>query len=131
MSNMRMPVAFIPHGGGPWPFVDVGFPKDEVAGLAPYLRSVATIPATRPAALLIISGHWEAPEPTVMTSPRPPMLYEYSGFPPGSYQITWPAPGAAALGPPVQSLLEGAGFPTRTDPVRGFDHGTFIPLKVM
>lgn len=25
-----MPVVFIPHGGGPWPFVDAGFPESEV-----------------------------------------------------------------------------------------------------
>jgi len=29
----RMPVVFVPHGGGPWPFVDLGFPRDEVETL--------------------------------------------------------------------------------------------------
>ena len=31
-----------------------------------------------------MSAHWEAPEPTVMTSARPPMLYDYYGFPPAA-----------------------------------------------
>jgi aromatic ring-opening dioxygenase catalytic subunit (LigB family) len=126
-----MPVVFVPHGGGPWPFVDVGFPRDEVDSLAAYLRSVAAVPPTQPAALLVISGHWEAPQPTVMTSPRPPMLYDYYGFPPESYTIAWPAPGHPALAARVQSLLGAAGFSTATDAERGFDHGTFIPLKVI
>ena len=30
----------------------------------------------------------------------------------------------------MRSLLEGAGFATAEDPDRGYDHGTFIPLKV-
>jgi hypothetical protein len=31
MSTTRMPVVYIPHGGGPWPFVDLPvFDRDEV-----------------------------------------------------------------------------------------------------
>lgn len=129
-THGRMPVVFIPHGGGPWPFVDVGFPKAEVAELAEYLRSLRTVPKTPPQALLAISGHWEEPVPTVMTSEHPPMYYDYSGFPPESYEITWPAPGDPALAARVQELLGAAGFKTATDARRGFDHGTFIPLKL-
>ena len=44
-------------------------------------------------ALLVISAHWEEPVPTVMTAARPPMLYDYYGFPPEAYRITWPAAG--------------------------------------
>jgi aromatic ring-opening dioxygenase catalytic subunit (LigB family) len=127
---MRQPVAFIPHGGGPWPFVDVGFPKSDVDALAEYLRSVRELPPERPKALLVISGHWEEPAPTVMTSAAPPILYDYYGFPPESYQITWPAPGAPALAERVRELLEAGGFTALSDADRGFDHGTFIPLKL-
>jgi aromatic ring-opening dioxygenase catalytic subunit (LigB family) len=126
----RMPVVFIPHGGGPWPFVDTGMDKAEVADLAGYLRSVRDLPPTQPRALLVISAHWEAAVPTVMTSIQPPMLYDYSGFPPASYQIQWPAPGNPQLAARVRQLLGAAGFETAEDPERGFDHGTFIPLKL-
>jgi aromatic ring-opening dioxygenase catalytic subunit (LigB family) len=127
---VRMPVVFIPHGGGPWPFVDTGLPRHEVDELAGYLRSVAAVPPTKPSALLVISGHWEAPRATVMTSAHPPMYYDYSGFPPESYSITWPAPGDPRLALRAQSLLQRGGFNTSLDPQRGFDHGTFIPLKL-
>jgi aromatic ring-opening dioxygenase catalytic subunit (LigB family) len=127
---MRQPVAFIPHGGGPWPFVDVGFPKPDVDALVEYLRSVRDLPPEPPKALLVISGHWEEPAPTVMTSAAPPLLYDYYGFPPESYQITWPAPGAPALAERVRELLQAGGFTASGDNERGFDHGTFIPLKL-
>src|SRR5688500_14903270 len=94
----RMPVVFLPHGGGPWPFVEVGIgKKDELAALATYLRSLATLPKSPPKALLIVSAHWEEAVPTVMSGARPPMLYDYYGFPPESYTITWPAPGDPTL----------------------------------
>jgi aromatic ring-opening dioxygenase catalytic subunit (LigB family) len=126
-----MPVVFLPHGGGPWPFVELGFGgPDELGALAEYLKSVPTVPKQPPKAVLVVSAHWEDPVPTLMTSPEPPMLYDYYGFPPESYTITWPAPGAPDLAPRVQALLEGAGFKTATDSKRGFDHGTFVPLKL-
>lgn len=126
----RMPLVYLPHGGGPWPFVDVGMDRDEYDALAAYLRSLATLPATPPAALLVISAHWEEPVPTLMTAAHPPMLYDYYGFPPESYQITWPAPGAPALASRVRALLDTAGLGSAEDPGRGFDHGTFVPLKL-
>jgi len=41
-----------------------------------------------------------------MTAAHPPILYDYYGFPPASYEITWPAPGNPALAARVQALLE-------------------------
>ena len=127
----RMPVVFVPHGGGPWPFVEMGMDKMERDSLAAYLRGVRAVPRERPKALLVVSAHWEEAVPTVTTSARPPLLYDYYGFPPASYQITWPAPGDPALAQRVCDLLAGAGLPTATDAARGYDHGTFIPLKVI
>lgn len=125
-----MPVVFIPHGGGPWPFVELGYPPEDVRALVTYLQSVRGVPPVTPAALLVVSAHWEAPVPTVMTAERPAMLYDYYGFPPESYTITWPAPGSPALAARVRTLLSEAGFASAEDPVRGFDHGTFVPLKL-
>jgi len=124
----RMPVVFAPHGGGPWPFADLGLDRHSVESLSGYLRSLRALP--KPRALLVVSAHWEAPVPTVMTSDAPPMLYDYFGFPPESYTITWPAPGAPALAARVRELVAAGGFASAEDPERGFDHGTFVPLKV-
>jgi aromatic ring-opening dioxygenase catalytic subunit (LigB family) len=127
----RLPVVFVPHGGGPWPFVETGIGSpDEQAALAAYLRSVAQVPTTRPKAILMISAHWEERVATVSTAERPPMLYDYYGFPPASYQLTWPAPGSPAVAARVRALLDGAGIANGEDRARGFDHGTFVPLKL-
>lgn len=131
MSTARLPVAYVPHGGGPWPFVDIGMDPREKSALLDYLRDLRGLAgAEPPKALLVVSAHWEERLPTVMTAARPPMLYDYFGFPPESYRITWPAPGEPALAARVRALLGGAGIDTAEDPARGFDHGTFVPLKV-
>jgi aromatic ring-opening dioxygenase catalytic subunit (LigB family) len=132
MRAMRQPTIFVPHGGGPWPFVDLsGFiPARDAATLRAYLEALpAELPA-RPRALLVVSAHWEEDAPTVMTSPRPSIYYDYYGFPPDAYTIQWPAPGDPALAERVVALLGQAGIPAGTDAGRGFDHGTFIPFKV-
>lgn len=131
MSTSRLPAIYIPHGGGPWPFVEIPFiPTGSLKPLELYLRSLVTGLETRPKALLVVSAHWEAPVATIMTSSRPPMLYDYTGFAPKAYELQWPAPGAPDLVDRVTSLLARAGFQTDTDSTRGFDHGTFVPLML-
>jgi aromatic ring-opening dioxygenase catalytic subunit (LigB family) len=80
----RMPVAFLPHGGGPWPFVDLGL-GDEARGfdsLAAYLRGVKALPPATPRALLVVSSHREDEVPTVTTAGQPGLLYDYYAFRP-------------------------------------------------
>lgn len=128
--TVRMPVMYVPHGGGPWPFVEMGLDRNELQPLAEYLRGLPQALPSKPTALLVISAHWEARQPTVMSGAQPPMLYDYYGFPDQAYAITWPAPGNPELATRVRGLLDAAGFTSAQDDARGFDHGTFIPLKV-
>ncbi len=130
LPSPKQPVAFLPHGGGPWPFVEMGLAPSESEPLSTYLKQVAFLPKVPPRALLVISAHWEEARPTVMTHARPPMFFDYYGFPEKSYQLVWPAPGAPELASRVRALLEVAGFQTASDPTRGFDHGTFVPLML-
>lgn len=98
--------------------------------LAAWLRAWPTTLPTKPKALLVISGHWEEDTVSITASPSPSLIYDYSGFPPHTYQLTWPAPGDPALASRIHALLNGAGIASRLDTARGFDHGVFIPLKV-
>jgi len=102
--------------------------------LATLETSLARMPAeigTTPKAVLMISGHWEADDFTVMSAAHPGMVYDYSGFPPETYKIVYPAPGAPELAKRTAQLIEAAGLPTHLDPKQGFDHGTFAPAFVM
>ena len=129
MSATRFPVFFLSHGGGPWPWVD-GM-KEQFARTA---REFAAIPQrlpSRPKAVLVITGHWEAAEFSVSTAERPPMDYDYYGFPEHTYRLQYPAPGLPVLAGRVRELLSRAGIRNEADPRRGFDHGTFVPLSLM
>ncbi len=68
---------------------------------------------------------------TVMNQDAPPMFYDYYGFPEEAYEITYPAPGSPELADQIVNLLKRNDIPVRTDSQRGFDHGLFIPLKLM
>lgn len=129
-ATTRQPVVYLPHGGGPWPFVEMGLPKAEVTEMSRYLENIAHLPKTQPKAILVISAHWEERVPTLMTSPKPPMFYDYYGFPEESYRLQWPAPGSPELASRVQTLLAAAGIESAVDAQRGFDHGTFVPLML-
>jgi aromatic ring-opening dioxygenase catalytic subunit (LigB family) len=85
----------------------------------------------RPEAILVISAHWEESAATLLGAEAPAMFYDYYGFPDEAYAITYPAPGSPALAERIAGLLEKSAIPNRIDPERGFDHGLFIPLKLM
>ena len=127
--TQTMPTYFISHGGGPWPWLPA-----MRAALEPLERSLARMPVEvgeRPRAVLMISGHWERDAYTVMTSARPPMVYDYYNFPPETYQITYPAPGAPEIAVRAAGLIARAGLPVAEDAEQGFDHGTFVPMALM
>jgi aromatic ring-opening dioxygenase catalytic subunit (LigB family) len=128
----RLPTIYLPHGGGPWPWMApaFGLTEAEKRALTTYLEGIVPTLPRRPRAMVVVSAHWEAPVPTVTSNPRPPLLYDYSGFPPETYRLSWPTPGDPQLAARTRSLLEASGFPTAADADRGFDHGTFVPLKL-
>jgi aromatic ring-opening dioxygenase catalytic subunit (LigB family) len=128
-ASSRMPTAFVPHGGGPWPVLPLrGASAVETRSLADYMRSLSKVP--RPRALLVVSAHWEAPTFTVNQAAMPGMMYDYSGFPAEAYELKWPAPGAPQLAGQVRDLMATAGIDSRSDSERAFDHGVYIPLML-
>ena len=94
----RLPTLFIPHGGGPCFFMDppAGSPY-KWDGLAAYLRGIDGSLGVRPKAVLVISGHWENPLPTLNVAAKPGLLFDYYGFPEHTYRLKYPAAGAPDL----------------------------------
>jgi aromatic ring-opening dioxygenase catalytic subunit (LigB family) len=127
----RQPAMFLPHGGGPCFFMDWTWgPADTWKPTQRFLESLASTLPSRPKAIVVISGHWEEPAFTAGAAARPELIFDYSGFPAHTYQLTWPAPGDPALAARVSALLQQAGLPSTTETNRGYDHGVFVPLKV-
>ncbi|MCB2147231.1 MAG: dioxygenase [Deltaproteobacteria bacterium] len=85
----------------------------------------------KPEAILVISAHWEEDDATLLGAKTPAMFYDYYGFPDEAYQITYPAPGSPDLANRIAGILNQNNIAARIDPQRGFDHGLFIPLKLM
>jgi aromatic ring-opening dioxygenase catalytic subunit (LigB family) len=128
---VMQPTFFINHGGGPCFFLEPGPMRDAWSELEQYLRGFMTRLDEQPRAILIVSGHWEEGNPTVNAGAHPPLLYDYRGFPEHTYRLTFPAPGAPEIAARVNDLLSAAGIASGSEPSRGWDHGVFVPLKVM
>ena len=131
-ATPRLPTLFIPHGGGPCFFIDP--PASDPRrwdGLAAYLRGIDASLGVRPKAVLVVSGHWEMPQPTVNIAQRHTLLFDYYGFPEHTYRMKYPAPGAPELESSVRALLAPAGFELGVDAKRGLDHGVFVPFMLV
>ena len=120
------PVLYLPHGGGPLPLLgDVNHDA-----LVVFLEEIGTL-LGEPSAILVISAHWEEDRPTITGGSHPEIIYDYYGFPAEAYKIQYAAPGHPKLANEVYELIEASGVQARLDERRGFDHGLFVPLKLM
>ncbi len=125
-SENKAQVVYFSHGGGPLPILGDASHKamiDFMTRLPAQLR--------KPEVILVISAHWEESAATLLGAQNPAMFYDYYGFPDEAYEITYPAPGSPELANRIVELLKAGNIPARIDPRRGFDHGLFIPLKLM
>jgi 4,5-DOPA dioxygenase extradiol len=124
MSSMSgAPALFVSHGS-PMFAIDSGEYGEALR------RFGDRIP--RPAAIVIVSAHWEAPWPIRVTAAaRPPLVYDFGGFPRALYELQYPAPGLPSLAAELVHLLSENGLPAVPDPRRGWDHGVWIPLRLL
>ena len=129
-AGQTIPTLFVPHGAGPCFFMDWN-PPTAWNAMADFLKDIAATLPARPTAIVLVSGHWLQSTFSVTTAARPTLIYDYHGFPPHTYELRYPAPGDPALASRIAGLLDGAALGGREDAQRGFDHGMFIPLKLM
>lgn len=119
-------IVYLSHGGGPLPIL--GDPGHKT--MVDFMRALPS-QLRPPEAILVISAHWEQPAATLSGASRPALFYDYYGFPDQAYEITYPAPGSPDLAHRLAKLLDKNNIAVHIDPQRGFDHGLFIPLKLM
>ena len=117
----RMPVIFLSHGAPP--LADDPVWTRELAGWSASIE--------KPQAILIVSAHWEAAPLTVGATATVPLTYDFWGFEERYYQVRYPAPGAPELATAVRKLLSTNEHPVHQEPLRGLDHGAYVPLVEM
>jgi 4,5-DOPA dioxygenase extradiol len=120
-------------GDGPLPalYVSHGAPPlfDDAPWIAELFRWAQALP--KPRAILIVSAHWESAPMTLSASGADtPLVYDFGGFHPRYYQMTYRTPDAGDLAKRVTALLPDR-EPVHEHPSRGLDHGAWVPLKVM
>jgi 4,5-DOPA dioxygenase extradiol len=120
--SARLPVVFVSHGS---PDALLNAP-DAVACWQDIGQSLP-----QPAAILVVSAHWEARLPTASMAGAPATIHDFSGFAPALYRMRYPAPGAPALAERVVARLAAAGIAADLHPDRGLDHGAWVPLSAM
>src|SRR5215470_3183018 len=119
-TTTSMPVIFLAHGS---PLL-----LDDRPWVSELHRWAQAMP--RPEAVLMLSAHWEQKPIALSATHTVPLVYDFYGFPPKYYQVTYPAPGAPALADRVSTLLAA----TESDvdaSERGLDHGAYVPLVAM
>jgi len=122
----RRTVLYLSHGAGPMPLLDDDGHKEMVENL-----KIIAAKIEKPSAIILVSAHWEEASPTITLGATPSLIYDYYGFPKQAYEIQYPVPGEPNLARAVFSLLIDNGIEPILDDKRGFDHGLFVPLKIM
>lgn len=62
---------------------------------------------------------------------NPQLYYDYYGFPPESYNLSYSMSSTADLRNKVKESLLKHGIDLKINKSRGYDHGVFIPLMIM
>jgi 4,5-DOPA dioxygenase extradiol len=121
-----MPTLYLSHGAPPL--------ADDERWTRELADWSADLTAThgKPRNILIVSAHWEdEPVSVSATSGRVPLVYDFWGFPPKYYEVTYDAPVAPDLAASIESLASESGQTVRRDETRGLDHGAYVPLVEM
>lgn len=118
----RFPAIYVSHGS-PMVMLNKTPAHDFLAGFGRELG--------HPKAILIASAHFETRLPALSADIKPGMIYDFGGFPKALFEMVYPAPGSPDLAARAVSLLGDAGIAAMPVTQRGYDHGTWVPLKLM
>ena len=121
MDNQQ-PVIFLSHGS---PMSALG--EDALT----QVWSALSARLHKPAAILVVSAHWNTRLPILSGSLQPETMHDFGGFPDALYQLHYPAPGAPALAHRIKQRLAALGIAAGIDASRGLDHGAWVPLRTL
>lgn len=116
---MKMPVLFIGHGS-PMNIISDNTYTDSLQDLGRILP--------RPAAVLVVSAHWQTRGTYVTSAAMPPTIYDFYGFPPALYRVKYEPPGSPDIAEQVREI---SGDTVSLDAARGIDHAAWAVLTYM
>jgi 4,5-DOPA dioxygenase extradiol len=112
---------FVSHGS-PMTALDPG----------PYGKALAAFgESVQPEAIVVISAHWQEAGIRIASGAKPELIYDFGGFPRELYELKYEAPGSPELAAEIAAELGRAGFDAVLDDRRGWDHGVWVPLRLM
>lgn len=116
-----MPALYLGHGAPPL--------FDDALWISELFSWSQALP--KPAAILIVSAHWEsAPLSLSATAANTPLVYDFGGFDRRYYTMTYRTPDATGLAARVRAMVPD-NEPVHQHTSRGLDHGAWVPLKIM
>ena len=116
------PALFLPHGA-PTFALSPGHAGEAIRKFAASLEM--------PAAILVVSAHWNTGIPMFGASRNPQTIHDFWGFPEELYGINYPAKGSPELARHASKLLNEAGIEAGVAEGQGLDHGAWIPLRTL
>jgi len=120
---MAFPALFVSHGAPSAALDDDAYTR----ALGGWARG-----RPRPRAVVVVSAHAEAFGPVrVNAASEPALIYDFYGFPAPLYDLRYPAPGAPDLAREIAGTLLEAGLEPVVDAQRGWDHGVWVPLRLL
>ncbi|AFV00394.1 DODA-type extradiol aromatic ring-opening family dioxygenase [Simiduia agarivorans] len=120
-------VVFVSHGGGPLPLLGDPGHAELVDSFSEMRRALPKAPSL----IVVISAHWEASAFSLLATPEPGLLYDYSGFDRAAYELNYPASGVPEMAGDWAQRLNARGWQIGLESNRGWDHGVFVPLLLL
>ncbi|MGE6376304.1 dioxygenase family protein [Peribacillus muralis] len=117
-----MPSLFLSHGTPLLALEKNGY----TAFLTEYTNAM-----NKPAAIVIMSAHWESEEQLISAVSKHQVIYDFVGFSEEIFKITYPAPGCLELSDRILTLFSSIGVWGELDDRRPLDHGAWGLLHIM
>jgi 4,5-DOPA dioxygenase extradiol len=117
------PSLFVSHGA-PTLAIEPSPARDFLRALGSSLRPL-------PRAVLVVSAHWTTHGHRVGSTAQPTTIHDFGNFGPALAAMKYEPPGAPDVAHAAQARLREAGFEVGDDPVRGLDHGAWVPLSLL